>query len=95
MQKKLKPGDTFIQVVNGQDYEIEVMSVGAKLDAEEKLDAARESGTASAHYRAWLEIVDQHVVGESVRDKLTAEGLGDLLEAVLRGNEPDEADLKN
>ena len=95
MQSKLKPGQTFDATVDGDVYVIEVLSVCDKLDAEDKLNEARDAGTTSAHYRAWLEIVEKHVKADGLRDKLTADTLGDLMEAVLRGNEPSEAELKN
>lgn len=102
MQNKLRPGDTFQQEVNGVTYDIRVLSVGEKLDIEDRIAALKDVKTAREHLQAWLEIVEASVAGWSLDEPFTRlrytvdeSGLGDLLDAVLTGNQPDEADRKN
>lgn len=102
MQNKTRPGDTFRREVNGTTYDIRVMSVGERLDIEDQMATLTEATTARDHLTAWLDIVGRNVVGwdreepiERLRYHVDTKQLGDLLDAVLAGNTPDEADQKN
>ena len=102
MQAKLKPGDTFSRDINGITYEIAVMSVGEMLDAEDALGEAKESSSATDHYRVWLDVVGRFVKSwthdrpvEDIRYILDADGLADVMSAVMVGNKLEEADAKN
>ncbi len=102
MATKLRPGDTFQTDVDGITYDIRVMSVGDKMDADEALAGARKLKTTSDVYRVWLDIITPNVTGWSrdedikqLRYHHDGETLGNLMNAVLLGNQPSEDDLKN
>lgn len=99
MQAKLRPGDTFTKEIDGDTYEIKVMSAADEIRVRARLKEdeakAKAEGDVGQYYAAWAKIVGEFIVGDDIPAKVTSDTLGKLAAAVTNGNTVSEDEAKN